>query len=297
MKTVPAESGIGSTRIAVCSWSLRPASPRELLDRLKQLQIPSVQLALSPMIQDSVLWADAIDELRAGGIWVASGMMAMAGEDYSTLGSIAKTGGLRPDHTWFANRAHAEQVARLASRCGVQLVSFHAGFIHEDLRSPEHGKMVDRLRTIAEIFAHYDVDLALETGQESAATLETLLTELDCPRVGVNFDPANMILYGMGEPIDALRRLMHRVRQAHIKDALPTRIAGTWGREVPVGRGAVDWDAFFDIALAIQPPVQFVIEREGRGTNRDADIAAARDLIAHHLTPRRSSPPIDDSIM
>lgn len=281
-----------STRIAACSWSLRTGTPGELVRKLRELDISAVQLALSPVIH-SAQWAGAIDEIRAGGIWIVSGMMAMEGEDYSTLESIARTGGVRPDHTWYINRSHAEQVAQLASRSGISLISSHAGFIPEDRRNPERGKMIDRLNAICEIFAHYDVELALETGQETAETLDGVLTDLDCPNIGVNFDPANIVLYGKGDPIEAFSRLKRWVRQVHIKDAQPSRIPEQWGREVPVGKGVVNWDRFFDVALSIVPPVSFVIEREGRN-GKDADITQARDLIAYHLRPRRSSDHTDD---
>jgi L-ribulose-5-phosphate 3-epimerase len=277
-----------STRIAVCSWSLRPDSPASLLERLHRLELSAAQLALSPIIHDPRLWGAAIDELRAGGTWIVSGMMAMEGENYATLESIARTGGVRPDHTWYSNRSHAEQVALLASRTGIGLVTFHAGFIAEDPGSPERAKMVDRLRVICEIFAHYGVDLALETGQETAGSLVSVLEQLDCTNIGVNFDPANIVLYDKGDPIEAFRQLKPWVRQVHIKDAKPTRIPGQWGREVPVGKGVVNWDRFFDIALSITPPVAFVIERESRSA-KDEDIVQARDLIAYHLRPKRDS--------
>jgi sugar phosphate isomerase/epimerase len=135
---------------------------------------------------------------------------------------------------------------------------------------------------VADAFAEHGAGVALETGQETAETLEGVLAELGRPDVGVNFDPANMILYGMGDPVRALKRLVPVVKQIHVKDALPTDTPGTWGTEVPVGEGAVDWDAFFDVALSIQPPVSFVIEREA-GADRLDDIAAARDLIEKYL--------------
>lgn len=276
-----------STRIAVSSWSLRPGTPRQLLDRLRALDMQAVQLALSPMVANPVLWGGAVDELRAGGVWIASGMMSMAGEDYSTLESIARTGGVLPDHTWSANRDHALHVARLAGTAGIELVTFHGGFIPEDRASPRRAKVLERWKSIAETFRHHGVGLALETGQENARTLRQALDELACPNIGVNFDPANMILYGMGDPVEGLRTLTSYVRQIHIKDAVASNKPGHWGREVPVGEGEVDWDAFFEGALKINPPVQFVIEREARSAV-DADLLAAKSLISRHLQPTKS---------
>ena len=143
--------------------------------------------------------------------------------------------------------------------------------------------MVERLGTVADAFATRGVGIALETGQETAATLVEVLESLDRDTVGVNFDPANMVLYGMGEPVTALRQLAPHVRQVHVKDALPPEVPGTWGREVPAGEGVVDWPGFFEVARELDPPVAFVIERESGGERLD-DVRAARDLILSHLS-------------
>jgi len=244
--------------------------------------IRAVQLALVPLVTDPAVWGSAAQILAAAGIRVASGMLAMAGEDYSTLDSIRRSGGVRPEATWPQNLRLAEAVAEAAGVAGIELVTLHAGFLDERRDDPTRLAMLDRLRTLADVFAARDVDIAFETGQENAVTLFDVLDELDRPGVGVNFDPANMILYGMGDPVEALKRLAPRVVQVHIKDAVGTERPGTWGREVPVGHGAVDWAAFFDAAVRIEPPLNFIIERES-GVERRADIIAARRLIETRL--------------
>ncbi len=268
-------------RIGVCSWSLRPRDPAALADACHRLDIGAVQLALVPVLEGGA-WTGAAESLRRRGIRILSGMMGMAGEDYSTIESIRRSGGLRPDDTWPANRRRAGEAARLAGAAGIGLVTFHAGFLPPDSQDPRRPLMLQRLRAVADRFAAEGVDVALETGQETAGTLASILDDLDRPRVGVNFDPANMILYGMGDPVESLRTLAPRVRQVHVKDARPTETHGTWGTEVPSGRGAVDWTALLEVALAIEPPGAFVIEREA-GPDRMTDIAAARDLIARHI--------------
>jgi sugar phosphate isomerase/epimerase len=269
-------------RIAVCSWSLGSPPADQLAAVLHRLGVPAVQLALSPLVGGGTASRSAIASLRSAGIEIVSGMMAMAGEDYSTLESIARTGGVRPNATWPANCAHADAVARLAEEEGIRLVTFHAGFIPKERHDPERRVLLDRLGAIAQAFNRRGIDLALETGQETADTLLDALIDVGVPNLGVNFDPANMILYGKGEPVAALRGLAPYVRQVHVKDAFPATTEGEWGREVPAGTGAVDWPAFFEAARSITPPMNFVIEREA-GSRREADIAAARDLIQGHL--------------
>lgn len=252
----------------------------DLAQRVISLGIPRVQLALTPCI-DQAPWRGAIDILRGEGVEVISGMLAMAGEDYSTLESIAQTGGVRSDLKWGENLDRAFRVADLAEQTGIHLVTLHGGFLPHETNDPTRRTMLDRLRTIADIFGQRGIGIALETGQESAATLAQALYELDRPSVGVNFDPANMILYGMGDPLDAIETLAPWLRQVHIKDAIATKSPGTWGTEVPVGTGSVPWKSFLASVNRIRiggEGIDLIIERES-GACRDEDIVRARDLV------------------
>jgi sugar phosphate isomerase/epimerase len=141
--------------------------------------------------------------------------------------------------------------------------------------------MLGRLREVADIFQAQKVQLGLETGQETADALVQLLRALGRSNVGVNFDPANMLLYDKGNPIEALRKLGPWIRQAHIKDAKRTRVPGTWGEEVVAGTGEVDWPAFFRTLKELRYQGDFVMEREA-GSQRVADIAAARQMAEKH---------------
>jgi len=268
-----------SRRIGVCSWSLRPAGPEELAERARACGLSAVQLALDPLRTGA--WDEARTRavLERADIAVLSGMMGMRGEDYSSLESIRATGGVRPDGQWDANLDAARANAALAARLGLGLVSFHAGFLPEDAGDPARATMLARLRAIADAFAAEGVDVALETGQEGAETLAGVLADLDHPAVGVNFDPANMLLYGMGEPVEALARLAPWVRQIHVKDARPPAVRGRWGSEVAAGTGAVDWRRFFAVARERALDVDLVIEREA-GDDRAGDVRAARALLA-----------------
>jgi L-ribulose-5-phosphate 3-epimerase len=158
------------------------------------------------------------------------------------------------------------------------LVTFHAGFLPHEESDPAFAKMLRRLAEVADIFAAEKIELGLETGQESAPVLAGLLQKLDRPNVGVNFDPANMILYNKGDPIEAVRTLGPWLRQIHIKDAVKTKTPGTWGEEVTVGEGEVDWRAFFAALRQLDFSGSFVIEREA-GSRRVADIRAAKIVV------------------
>ncbi len=260
----------------MCSWSLRPEHPEHLLDLLAPIGITRVQLALVPCVT-ATAWRDAVGMLRSRGLTIASGMLATVGEDYTTLDSIAHTGGVRPDATWPATRTLAAEVAALAGRASIGLVTFHAGFIPHEA-GHERSMMMTRLRAVADLFHNAGVAVAFETGQESAATLADALREIDHPAVGVNLDPANMILYGMGDPVAAVATLGPWIRQVHIKDALPASRVGAWGQEVQVGTGAVEWPAFIGALRDLGRPLDLVIEREA-GAARAGDVRLAMDRL------------------
>lgn len=267
--------------LAVCSWSLRPTCPRDLADRVRACALDAVQLALDPIRRGEWDEADTIAALREAGIRVVSGMMATRGEDYTTLETIRLTGGVRPDDTWEENLAAAADNADLATRLGLPLVTLHIGFIPHDDQLPEWETLIDRLRRLVDVFASRAVRVAFETGQETAHTLLRALEAIARPEAGVNFDPANMLLYGMDDPVEALSRLAPRVLQIHIKDAARARTPGAWGRETPVGRGEVDWTRFFALVGRDLRHCNLVIERED-GEERVEDVRLAADLVRRH---------------
>lgn len=271
-----------SDRLAVCSWSLQPATPQDLVAKLHDTGICRVQLALDPLRESPDAWGQTQALLQQSSVSVVSGMFGCVGEDYSTLDSIRVTGGVAPDATWPQNRKNIQATVGLAAKLGLKLVTFHAGFLPHEESDPNFGKMLKRLGEVADLFAARNIALGLETGQETAAVLAALLQKLGRPNVGVNFDPANMLLYDKGNPIDALRTLGPWLRQVHIKDARRTKVPGTWGEEVTVGTGEVDWRAFFLALGQLNFAGDFVIEREA-GSQRVADIRSAKAAVEQAL--------------
>jgi sugar phosphate isomerase/epimerase len=265
-------------RLAVCSWSLQPTSPQDLISKLQETGVRRVQLALDPLRDEPTTWGDAPERLRQAGISIVSGMFGCVGEDYSTLDTIRVTGGLAPDATWAQNWRNIQATAALAARLGLKLVTFHAGFLPHEASDPNFAKLKQRLVQTADAFQAHGIALGLETGQETADVLAEFLRQLGRPNVGVNFDPANMILYDKGDPIAALRRLGPWIRQVHLKDARRTKTPGTWGEEVAAGTGEVDWRAFFATLAEIGFRGDLCIEREA-GSQRVADIRAAREMV------------------
>ena len=269
-------------QLAVCSWSLQPAKPADLVRDLKIIGLNRVQLDLDPLREQPSVWDAAPALIAQHGITPVSGMFRTVGEDYSTLDTIRRTGGIVPDATWHQNWRNAQVTATNAVRLGLKYVIFHAGFLPHDSRDPNFGKLIERVRQIARLFAGHGITLGCETGQETAVSLKEFLEHLNEPNVAVNFDPANMLLYNNGDPVSTLRVVGRWVRGVHVKDAAITQSPGAWGEELTVGTGQVNWPAFFTTLVEINFPGWLCFEREA-GNQRVADIRAGVQFVEQLL--------------
>jgi sugar phosphate isomerase/epimerase len=279
-KALAATSDLRS-RLAVCSWSLQPSSADDLLQKLAATGLLRAQIALDPIRENEAgVWSDFAAKCAGRGVSCISGMMGTIGEDYSTLDSIRRTGGVVPDATWPDNWKNIQANADLAAGLGLKLVTFHAGFLPHEEPDPSFSKLKDRIHRIADLFQARGIALGLETGQETAHTLALFLRKLGHRGVGVNLDPANILLYDKGDPVAAVRTLGRWLKQCHLKDAVRTRVPGTWGEEVVLGTGQVDWKGFFRTLSEVGFTGDLCIEREA-GTQRVADIRTAREYVEH----------------
>jgi L-ribulose-5-phosphate 3-epimerase len=266
--------------IAVCSWSLKPNDPSDLATKVKQTGLQHTQLALDPITSGQWDHESLAAAFNESNLQICSAMMTTIDEDYTSLETIKHTGGLRPDRHWEANLARAHANAQLAATLNIRLITLHAGFI-PDHTTNEYTTITDRIKAVNEVFLSHSITLALETGQERADDLLDLLDLPNMDTVAVNFDPANMILYAMGNPAEAIELLKDRIAQVHLKDATSTTTPGTWGAEVPAGKGEVDWSHFFNLIDSLPNSIDIVIEREA-GDDRISDIITARDLANNH---------------
>lgn len=261
--------------IAVCSWSLQPKSSKELIDKVKELGLQHVQIGLLPLVElNDVSRMEQIKLLRQSGLKFTSGMMAFPGEDYSTIAAIRRTGGYVPDDTWEARKKLSHQAAVVAEELGLNAIGTHVGFVPSD-NDPDYPAALSRVRKISELFQSHGLDLWMETGQEPADELLHFLKDLGATNVGINFDPANMILYGAGDPIAAIGTLGKYIRHVHAKDATPSDKPGeAWGEEVPFGAGKVGPAAFLKALKGAGYIGPLAIEREA-GNDRMGDVRTA----------------------
>jgi sugar phosphate isomerase/epimerase len=260
--------------LGVCSWSLQVKSIAELRGLLDQLGVNVVQIACGDPHHASWDEGEALPErARSSGIVLTGAMLGFPGEDYTTPQTIKATGG-------FGSPAlRGERIDRLkwaldrTLAMGLRDLSLHAGFLPEP-KDPHRQGMLETLSRAGKLAEAAGVTLAFETGQETADLLRLTLDELGKPNLKVNFDPANMLLYDMGDPIRAVEILGPDIRSVHVKDARRPTSAGQWGEEVPLGKGEVDIPKFIQALKRNGFSGPLIVEREvGDQAGRLRDVA------------------------
>ena len=271
---------IAPLSLGVCSWSLQVQSVPELARLLGGLGVNLTQIACGDPNHAS--WDEGDDlpaAALASGLRFSGAMLGFPGEDYTTPATIQATGGFGDPAT------RTERLDRLAwavdrtVALGLSDLMLHAGFL-PDPTDPGRRSFLDTLTKAGRIAADRGVTLAFETGQETANLLKTTLDELAAPNLKVNFDPANMLLYDMGDPIAAVRALGPYIRSVHMKDARRPVRKGEWGQEVPLGEGEVNIPAFVHALQSVGYTGALAVEREvGDQKSRVRDIASGLSLL------------------
>jgi sugar phosphate isomerase/epimerase len=272
--------------IGVCSWSLHPKDLPDLISQLKSANLSHIQLGLAGLsVLNDQNKNQAASLFKNAGITLTGGMVGFAGEDYSSIAHIRKTGGFVPDNDWPNRRSITEQAAKIGKELGVPHISAHVGFVPQKSQDPaQYNKVVGRIREVADLLKKYNLSLLMETGQERAEELLQFLQDLQRDNVAINFDPANMILYGAGDPIAAIATLGKHIKHVHVKDATASKNPGAdWGEEVPFGTGQVGAKRFLDALHKVGYQGPLCIEREA-GNQRLADVKFAVESLKKSAT-------------
>ena len=185
------------------------------------------------------------------------------GESYADIPTVERTVGLVPEATRQSRLQEMRDISDFAKGLGCDTVALHLGFVPHDPRDPSYAGIVAVTRDLCDHCANNGQFLHLETGQETADGLLAFIEQVQRENLKINFDPANMILYGTGEPIDALRQVGLHVRSVHCKDGTWSDKPGeTWGAEVPLGQGDVNIREYLKTLLEIRYDGPLTIERE-----------------------------------
>ena len=261
-------------------WAGR--DPLETVREIKSLGVRSGQLGIPGDLGLSgaaPAWKAALDAER---FHLATVFCAYNGEDYADIPTVQRTVGFIPP----ATRAEREQrtlaVSDFAAALGVKSIACHIGFVPEDTEDPDYKAVREMVRRICDHAATHGQTFALETGQEPAPVLLEFLGDCRRGNLKVNFDPANMILYGSGDPIEAVGVLAREIVSVHCKDGNwpPAERSGALGEEKPLGQGAVGMERFIAKLKAIGYTGTLNVEREGQSPAQwTGDVRMAVELL------------------
>ncbi|WP_255551120.1 sugar phosphate isomerase/epimerase family protein [Granulicella sp. dw_53] len=170
--------------------------------------------------------------------------------------------------------------ADVASLAGIPAIHTHCGFIPEDPNDPLYPQAVEAVKEVASHCKQRGVVLLCETGQETPITLVRMIDDVNLGNVFVNLDLANLILYGKGNPVDAMDVFGDRVRGIHAKDGKFPTNPKHLGAETPIGEGKVDFPRVFEALKRINYKGSMMIEREvGNEAERRTDILRSKKFL------------------
>lgn len=234
------------------------------LEVVQELGIPTLQLhaphrsTRTPAAAEK--FVERLDQLNVELTAVFGGF---EGESYADIPTVSRTVGLVPPETRAERLREMFEISDFARLLGCDVIALHLGFVPHDRSLPLYEEVLQVTRQLCEHASQNDQALHLETGQETGDALLAFIADSECDNLFVNFDPANMILYGTGDPIETLKEIGKYVRSVHCKDALWSDQPGvTWGREVPLGEGQVDMQRYLQTLKQIGYLGPLTIERE-----------------------------------
>lgn len=228
--------------IGVMFWA--GPDPVAILRDVKSLGVRCGQVGIPGDLKlDAAPWKKALD---AEDFALVTVFAAYSGENYADGPTVQRTVGFIPPATRAEREARTLEISDFAAALGVSSIACHIGFVPEDTSDPDYVAVRDMVRRVCDYAAKHKQNFALETGQEPAHVLLDFLKDVGRPNLLINFDPANMIMYGTGDPIEAFSVLAPKVVSVHCKDGeWPAKdVPGALGVEKPLGEGAVGMGRF-----------------------------------------------------
>lgn len=244
--------------------------PDAAIRRVQEFGLPTCQVVVgSPDDATLAKLRAALDRYK---VEATSAVCTGPGREVYDFYQGPETIGLVPRATRAARIAHMKAVADFAQKGGISAVQGHCGFIPENPNDQRYKETVDAIREVALYCKSRGLNLRCETGQETPITLVRAIRDVGTGNVGVNFDGANLLMYGKANPADAVHLLGPYIQGVHVKDgALPTD-PRQLGPELPIGKGMADWPLVLRRLKEASYTGPLTIEREIGGEKQTEDI-------------------------
>ncbi len=244
--------------------------PDAALKKVRELGLPSSQIFVSEFEMDLVgRLRQALDKHQ---IEATALVVGGPGKEVWDFYQGPLTIGLVPRATRAARMAHLKEASDFAKRCGIPALQTHCGFIPENPNDPVYQETVAALKELATYCKRNGQYFRYETGQETPITLVRAIEDVGMDNQGVNFDLANLILYGKANPVDAIELIGPYIQGIHAKDGLWPTDPKELGKEVPIGKGKVDFPRIIERLKQLNYRGAVTIEREISGPQQLEDV-------------------------
>lgn len=256
------------------------ADPRETIRKVAELGFPTCQVTvwnealLTDALADRLAAAAAEAAIEITTIWTG-----MPGRYIWNFIEGPSTIGLVPEETRAMRLAVLKKGADFAKHAGVPSITTHVGFIPENPADPLYAGTLAALKEIAAYCRERGLEFWFETGQETPVTLLRTIQDIGLDNVGINLDPANLLMYGKANPVDALDIFGRYVRGVHAKDGEYPTDGRNLGVEKPLGQGRVNFVALVAKLKALGFRGALTIEREISGPQQIADLRAGKAFL------------------
>jgi sugar phosphate isomerase/epimerase len=262
-------------------FNLGPSTDiRREFEKIRELELQSCQVCVwDPTLYTEKNAKAVAEAARAAGVSVSTLWAGWTGPCVWDFYDGPLTLGLVPA----PYRAHRLKELAAASDFALQLgvanIATHVGFLPENPHDPDYAGVIVALRQLTRLLKNRGQSFLFESGQETPTTLLRAIEDIGTGNVGINFDTANLILYGKAASLDAVEQFGRYVRDVHCKDGLFPTDGRNLGREVPLGQGKANIQAVMRHLISVGYDGPLTIEREISGEEQRRDIVAARDLL------------------
>ncbi|MDQ0290436.1 sugar phosphate isomerase/epimerase family protein [Oligosphaera ethanolica] len=260
-------------RIGVIN-SLRPERENCIFDRVRDMGLKTCQVSSwNSAYLSAELAAKVVSQSKASGVEPCAFWAGYCPPAKWNFTEGPTTLGLVPREYRKQRVIDLKRGADFARMIGVRAIITHCGFIPENMTDPEYQPVIDAIGEVAAYCKERGVEFWFETGQETPVVLLRVIEDVGTGNLGINLDPANLLMYGKGSPCDALEVFGKYVRNLHVKDGMTPTNGRELGREVQVGKGMVNFPRLIPRLRELGFDGEFIIEREIReGEEQKRDI-------------------------
>ena len=271
---VAAASKISAPRLGTVARVQTGGTAQATVKRVHDLGLPTCQIFFEHLSMQEV--GPLTEALKTYGVDATAVSEHNPGKRIFDFYQGPPTIGIIPRENRRARIDALKLAADFARACDIPCIHTHLGFIPEDPNDPSYPIAIASIREVAQHCKDQGRTLLCETGEETPITMLRMIQDVATGNVFVNLDTANLILYGKGNPVDAMDVLGHLVRGMHAKDGMFPTNPRDLGKEVPIGEGRVNFPVLFERLRQAGYMGAVTIEREIDGPRQEEDIRRSK---------------------